>query len=98
MDIEKNTTNQKRLRILNEDEIQTIYSIPNFTYEDRCQYFSLTQPEKELVETFRSVKSKAYFILQLGYFKAKCLFFTFDLHEVTEDLRHILKKISMVVK
>lgn len=47
MYIEKNTTNQKRLRILNEDEIQTIYSIPNFTYEDRCQYFSLTQPEKE---------------------------------------------------
>ncbi|MCQ6344269.1 DUF4158 domain-containing protein, partial [Bacillus cereus] len=92
MDIEKNTTNQKRLRILNEDEIQTIYSIPNFTYEDRCQYFSLTQPEKELLETFRSVKSKAYFILQLGYFKAKCLFFTFNLHEVAEDLRHILKK------
>ncbi|MEX5523157.1 Tn3 family transposase [Bacillus cereus] len=92
MYIEKNTTNQKRLRILNEDEIQTIYSIPNFTYEDRCQYFSLTQPEKELLETFRSVKSKAYFILQLGYFKAKCLFFTFNLHEVAEDLRHILKK------
>lgn len=92
MDIEKNTTNQKRLRILNEDEIQTIYSIPNFTYEDRCQYFSLTQPEKELLETFRSVKSKAYFILQLGYFKATCLFFTFNLHEVAEDFRHILKK------
>nr|WP_257475460.1 hypothetical protein [Bacillus sp. FDAARGOS_1420] len=48
MDIPKNTTNQKRLRIINENEIQTIYSIPSFTYEDRCQYFSLTQPEKEL--------------------------------------------------
>jgi hypothetical protein len=92
MDTEKNTTNQKRLRILDEDEIEIIYNIPNFTYEDRCEYFSLTQPEKELLDTLRSVKSKAYFILQLGYFKAKRLFFTFDLHEVEEDLRHILKE------
>lgn len=92
MDTEKNTTNQKRLRILDEDEIEIIYNIPNFTYEDRYEYFSLTQPEKELLDTLRSVKSKAYFILQLGYFKAKRLFFTFDLHEVEEDLRHILKE------
>lgn len=91
MYIEKNETNQNRLKILSEDEIKIIYDRPIFTYEDRCQYFSLSQPEKELLDTLRSVKSKAYFILQLGYFKAKHLFFTFDLHEVKEDLQYVLK-------
>ncbi len=92
MYIEKNKTNQNRLKILSEDEIKIIYDRPIFTYEDRCQYFSLSQPEKELLDTLRSVKSKAYFILQLGYFKAKHLFFTFDLHEVEEDLQYVQKK------
>lgn len=92
MDIVKNGSGQKRLKILGEDELTSIYGRPHFTYEDRCHYFSLSQPEKELLETFRSVKSKAYFILQLGYFKVKHLFFTFDLHEVEEDLRYILNE------
>lgn len=92
MDIEKSKSNQNRLRILSEEEIKTIYETPNFTYEDRCSYFSLSQPEKELLHTLRSIKSKAYLVLQLGYFKAKKLFFTFDLHEVEEDLQYVLKE------
>ncbi|MGM1589269.1 Tn3 family transposase [Bacillus cereus group sp. BceL221] len=90
--MENNTTTQKRLRILSEDEVKIIYDRPGFSYEDRCSYFSLSQPEKELLHTLRSVKSKAYFVLQLGYFKARQLFFTFDLHEVEEDLQYILKE------
>ena len=92
MDSVKNRTEQKRLKILGEDELKSIYGRPQFTYEDRCHYFSLSQPEKELLDTFRSVKSKAYFILQLGYFKVKHQFFTFELHEVEEDLRYILNE------
>lgn len=92
MNMENNTTTQKRLRILSEDEVKIIYDRPGFSYEDRCSYFSLSQPEKELLHTLRSVKSKAYFVLQLGYFKARQLFFTFDLHEVEEDLQYILKE------
>lgn len=92
MDTEKSKTGQKRLKILSEDELKSIYGRPSFTYEDRCYYFSLSEPEKELLETLRSIKSKAYFVLQLGYFKAKHLFFTFDLHEVEEDLRYVLKE------
>ncbi len=92
MDIVKSRTEQKRLKILGEDELESIYGRPRFTYEDRCHYFSLSQPEKELLDTFRSVKSKVYFILQLGYFKVKNQFFSFDLHEVEEDLRYILNE------
>jgi TnpA family transposase len=42
------------------------------------------------MQELRSVKSQAYFVLQLGYFKAKALFFTFDLHEVEDDLQSIM--------
>jgi len=92
MDTEQNNTEQKRLRILGEDELESIYGRPRFTYEDRCDYFSLSQSEKDLLEVLRSTKSRAYFILQLGYFKAKHLFFIFDLHEVEEDLHYVLKQ------
>jgi hypothetical protein len=40
----------------------------------------------------RSVKSRAYFVLQLGYFRIKHLFFTFDFHEVEADLQYVLEQ------
>ena len=91
MDNEQSNIENKRLRILGDEEVENIYGRPCFTYEDRCNYFSLSHPEKELLQSLRSVKSKAYFILQLGYFKAKYQFYTFELHEVEEDLQYILK-------
>jgi TnpA family transposase len=83
-------TTQKRLRILGDDEIEAIYIRPHFTPEERVRYFTLSQPEKALPQELRSVHSQAYFILQLGYFKAKQLFFTFALAEVQADLQYIL--------
>jgi TnpA family transposase len=83
---------QKRLRILGDDEIEAIYGRPRFTPEERLQYFALSQPEKDLLQEFRSVHSQAYFIRQLGYFKAKQLFFTFALPEFEEDVQFILAR------
>jgi TnpA family transposase len=82
---------QKRLEILGADELRAIYGRPHFTHEERCNYFSLSHPEKELLQVLRSIRSQAYFVLQLGYFKAKHRFFTFDIFEVMEDLQYILK-------
>ena len=86
------TTTQKRLSILGEDEIEAIYGRPCFTPEERIQYLALSQPEKALLQQLRSVKSQAYFVLQLGYFKARHLFFTFDLQEVEEDIQYVLEQ------
>jgi TnpA family transposase len=83
---------QKRLRILGDDEIEAIYGRPRFTPEERLQYFALSQSEKDLLQEFRSVHSQAYFILQLGYFKAKQLFFTFELREIEEEVQFILAR------
>src|SRR5699024_5009959 len=92
MTVRTTGTQQKRISILGEDEYKVLFGRPRFTYEDRCYYFSLSQPEKELLQNLHSFKSKVYFVLQLGYFKAKHLFFTFELHEVEEDLQYVLKQ------
>jgi hypothetical protein len=83
-------TTQKRLRILGDDEITVLYQRPNFTHEERLEYFTLSQSEKDLLHQFRSIRSKIYFILQLGYFKAQHLFFTFHRNEVEADIQYIL--------
>ena len=83
-------TTQKRLTILGDNEIQAFYGLPHFTPEERIQYFALSQTEKDLLAELRSVRSKTCFILQLGYFKAKHLFFSFDFTEVCEDVGYIL--------
>src|SRR5699024_12058111 len=92
MTVRTTGTQQKRISILGEDEYKALFGRPRFTYEDRCYYFSLSQPEKELLQNLHSFKSKVYFVLQLGYFKANHLFFTYELHEVEEDLQYVLKQ------
>jgi len=86
------STVQKRLRILGDDEIEAFYGRPRFTQEERAQYFTLSQTERALLAELRSIRSQIYFVLQLGYFKAQHLFFTFELHEVREDVEYILQQ------
>jgi hypothetical protein len=92
MAVQSIKTLQKRLKILGQDEIEALYGRPSFTPDERQDYFALSALEIELLQTLRSVKSQAYFILQLGYFKAKRRFFIFNLHEVKDDLAHVLAR------
>mgnify|MGYP003580979579 CR=1 FL=1 len=89
--LEEHTTNmaQKRLRILGDDEIQALYGWPHFTDDERLEYFALSPTEKASLEQLHSIKSRIYFILQLGYFKSHHLGFVFDLPDVEEDAQYI---------
>ncbi len=82
-------TTQKRLRILGGDEIEALYGRPHFTDDERLEYFALSSTEKVVLEQLHSIKSRMYFILQLGYFKSHHMFFVFDLPEVEEDTRYV---------
>lgn len=86
------STTPQRLRILGDDEIDELYARPTFAPDERTQFFSLSQPEKDLLQELRSLKSQAYFVLQLGYFKAKHLFFNFDLDKVKDDTQFVLEQ------
>ena len=83
-------TAQRRLQILGLDEVEAIYQRPNFTPEEREAYFSFTPEELATAKQFHSIKSRIYFLLQLGYFKARHLFFVFSIREVFADARYIV--------
>jgi hypothetical protein len=82
----------KRLNILTVKEIQALYGLPQFTSEERDAYFTLDPLEEEQRKNIRYINAAVYFILQLGYFKAKKQFFVFDAHAVTDDIKYILHR------
>jgi hypothetical protein len=86
------TTPPKRLFILDDEKIEGLYARPCFTVDDRLNGFALTQPEKNLLATFSQIHIQLYFILQLSYFKAKQLFFSFSFDEVGEDVTYLLER------
>lgn len=80
---------KKRIKILGDDEIDAIYGLPRFTGEEREQYFALSPSEKSALDQLHSIRSKIFFILQSGYFKARRMFFVFDPGEMEEDIRYV---------
>jgi hypothetical protein len=80
-----------RLRILNEEEIDSLYGLPRFTQEARTEYFALSDSEKTALDQFHSLKSKLFFVLQLGYFKASRMFFVFGLRDAEEDAAYLVE-------
>ena len=79
----------KRLHLLEPDEIDALYAHPRFTPDERLHYFTLTAPERMLVQQFRTRSTQIACILQLGYFAAKRCFFALDAPEVTDDVAAI---------
>ena len=86
------TFHHSRLHILTEDEIQDIFNLPNFTDEERLLYFALTDTELRVINQSRSSASKLNLIIQLGYFKSRRLFFTFELSDISDDIEFITRK------
>jgi TnpA family transposase len=78
------------LRILSEEEVEALFGLPSFPPEDRPAAFLLSQAEQNLLPLLRTVPSQLLFILQLGYFKAKQLFFTFRFEDVEPDVAYLL--------
>ncbi|MEM9008534.1 MAG: Tn3 family transposase [Cyanobacteria bacterium P01_F01_bin.86] len=83
---------QKRLQILGDDEIENLYGLPHFTPEEQTEYFALSPREVAAIEQLPRIRSRIYTILQLGYFKARHLFFTFRFSIVAADVEHIRKR------
>src|SRR5665648_387842 len=81
-----------RIKILEDHEIDELYGLPRFYPDDRTYYFSLTQEERDISNSYRTLENRVLFILQVGYFKAKTMFFSFEFNEVHDDVRHILQQ------
>ena len=53
-------------------------------------YFTLKASERKALTQFCNTKTRIYFILQLGYFKARQQLFNFSLDEVISDVLFIV--------
>ncbi|AKE62245.1 transposase (plasmid) [Citrobacter amalonaticus Y19] len=84
------TKESKRLSILSTQEINDIFERPKFTDDERRLYFDLSASERALVDAIHTTSVAVNLILQLGYFKAKQLFFVYEADEISDDIRFIV--------
>jgi len=80
----------KRIQLLSDAEISDLYARPEFSADERHLFFALNPEDEAALAHYQNVRTRVYFILQLGYFKAKQQFFRIDFNEVIEDTRFIL--------
>ena len=85
----------KRLGLLTESERAQLYDRPQFTAEEHVGYFTLPPIDIALMETFADGAVQAFFVLTLGYFKAKQRFFPVTLDDVQDELRFIRDHLSL---
>lgn len=83
-------TNIKRISLLSETEINDLYARPDFNHHERMLYFSINELERNVLNHYSNVRTRVYFILQLGYFKAKHQFFKFTFEDVSDDVEYII--------
>lgn len=82
--------NNKHIQLLSGTEVEELYARPEFNAHEQRLYFTLMQSERATLAQFSNTKTRIYFILQLGYFKAKQQFFNFSLDDVSHDARFIV--------
>jgi hypothetical protein len=83
----------KQLTILSESERAALYEIPELNYEQRLEFFTLTDKELQLALDCPSLSAKIHCILQIGYFKAVKMFYRLSWNEVDrEDYLFIMQQ------
>lgn len=83
----------KQLTLLSEAEKSALYELPDFDYEQRLKYFTLTDQELQVVLNRQSLSNQINCILQIGYFKAVKMFYRITWDEANpEDCRFIMQQ------
>lgn len=83
----------ERLNILSELEKFAFYGLPDFDDAQRTTYFTFTQEEIDLICRCREFQAQVYCAIQIGYCKAKHMFFHFNLNKIPkEDVEFILMR------
>lgn len=82
--------NAEHICLLSEAEITDLYARPDFNSNEQRLYFTLNEHETGLLNRYSNTKTRVYFILQLGYFKAKHQFFKFAFADARTDVEYIL--------
>lgn len=82
--------NSKRIHLLSSTEVEELYARPKFNAHEQRLYFTLSKPEQAALARHTHTETRVYFVLQLGYFKAKQQFFDFSFDDVSDDTQFII--------
>ena len=83
------SVNIKRINLLSKAEIEDLYSLPQFNLNERRHYFIFNKSEQDALSLYKNVRTRLYFILQLGYFKANQQFYSFNFEDVKADAKFV---------
>ena len=84
---------QKRLYVLSNLEEFAFYGLPDFDHAQHHQYFTFEPQEWNLITSCPSLHTKVFCAIQMGYFKAKNIFFNLPFDKIsTDDIDFIVKK------
>jgi len=82
----------KKLILLSETEQFALYGLPDFDNNQQMEYFVFSEQECDLLMSRHGLSARVYCALQMGYFKAKEMFFSFSWkHVAKEDIQFILE-------
>ena len=83
----------ERLTVLSEAEKAALYESPDFDDAQRLNYLNLTVEEQALMRERANLAAQVHCAIQIGYFKAKHLFFSFDWDEfeVQDDINFVMQ-------
>lgn len=84
----------ERLTVLSEAEKAALYESPDFDDAQRLNYLNLTAEEQALMRGRANLAAQVHCAIQIGYFKAKHLFFSFDRDEleVQDDINFVMQE------
>lgn len=83
---------RNHLQILEQEELEQLYGLPDFDPGDRPAFFTLTPQEYNVMQNYRGASSQVFFVLLLGYFKARHQFFIFDFERRPVDTAFVLRQ------
>ncbi len=81
---------KNRFALLSPAEIEELYTRPRLNDEQRQYFFTLSEADYTAINTYRNKKSRIYFILQLGYFRAGKQFYDFQFEDVETDFAYVV--------
>lgn len=82
----------ERLQALSPEEYELLWGHPVFWDSDRALFFQLNAREREYFDQLRTPKTRAHFLLQLGYFRARQRFFVLKPSLVADDLAYLRER------
>jgi len=82
----------ERLQILSPEEYDLLWGQPRFSQYDRDLLFSITAREEQVLKSLRTARTKAHFLLVLGYFRSRQRFYRLGFERVRDDVEYLCRR------